>query len=278
MAAGVGIGVGVAFGCAAFDFFFCLLLFAAVAAAVVVVVVFVVAAALLGVFVGAAAAAVGVVCCCFCGLASFSPALISLLLLLGACFFFFFFFFFFLAVSGVTVVVVVAIVSDVTSDLERFLGFSSGNTVLCLQTAQSTACGNKKAFKSSKRKRERIACTYHPAAHSLLYPLGAFSGRRAQTAAALRLLGLDHVQLGYQPTPFGIVRQTLRLQMQLIVAIGPLVAATGTHATGAHAILRQLDIVFGQLAACVAMQTMGTQTEVGIMKTILHSCEAITHI
>lgn len=59
--------------------------------------------------------------------------------------------------------------------------------------------------------------------------------------------------------------------MQLIVAIGPLVAATGTHATGAHAILGQLDIVFGQLAACVAMQTMGTQTEVGIMKTILHS-------
>lgn len=192
------------------------------------------------------------------------------LLLLGACFFFFFF----LAVSGVTVVVVVAIVWDVTSDLERFLGFSSGNTVLCLQTAQSTACGNKEAFKSSERERERkerIACTYHPAAHSLLYPLGAFSGRRAQTAAALRLLGLDHVQLGYQPTPFGIVRQTLRLQMQLIVAIGPLVAATGTHATGAHAILGQLDIVFGQLAACVAMQTMGTQTEVGIMKTILHS-------
>lgn len=151
MAAGVGVGVGVAFGCAAFDFFFCLLLFAAVAAAVVVVVVFVVAAALLGVFVGAAAAAVGIVCCCFCGLASFSPALISLLLL-GACFFFFFFFF--LAVSGVTVVVVV-VVSDVTADLERFLGFSSGNKVLCLQTAQSTACGNKEAFKSSERERER---------------------------------------------------------------------------------------------------------------------------
>lgn len=164
MAAGVDVDVG--FDCAAFDFFFCLLLFAVVAAVVVV------AGDLLGVFVGAAA--VGVDCCCFCGLASFSPALMSLSLLLGFCFFFFFFFC--MAVSGVAVIAIVSC----SSDLERFLGFSSGNTVLCLQTAQSTACGNEQAFKRSERKKEReawVACTYHTAAHSLLYPLGAFSGR-----------------------------------------------------------------------------------------------------
>lgn len=109
-----------------------MLLFAAVVGFTAVVVV-------VGVFVGA----VGVVCCCFCGFASFRPALTSLLvlllllLLLYCCFFFFFF----LAGSGTVVVVVVAaeVVSVVVAaNLARFLGFSSGSDVLCLQTAQST--------------------------------------------------------------------------------------------------------------------------------------------
>lgn len=106
-----------------------MLLFAAVVGFTAVVVV-------VGVFVGA----VDVVCCCFCGLASFRPALTSLLVLLLLLLLCCFFFFFFLAGSGAVVVFVAAGVVSivVAADLVRFLGFSSGSVVLCLQTAQST--------------------------------------------------------------------------------------------------------------------------------------------
>lgn len=88
------------------------------------------------------------------------------------------------------------------------------------------------------------------AGHALLQPIGALSGPGAQHAPLL--FGLDRVQLGDQPTSFGIVQQTLRPQVQFIVAVAPLIAATGAHASRAHAVLGQLDIMPGQLAADIA--------------------------
>lgn len=86
------------------------------------------------------------------------------------------------------------------------------------------------------------------AGHALLQPFGPFPGPAAHLA--LYLLGFHSFQLGHEPPVFGTLLHSLGLQMELVEAVSPLVAATGAHPCRSEAILGQLDIVPRQLSTC----------------------------